>query len=68
MECFSQAADNNKGPIANTLKEWLSNHEAVLEVGSGSGQHAIHFSATLKDICWQPTEHPDVMPILTKNF
>ena len=68
MEGFSQAADNNKTPILNTLREWLSNGELVLEIGSGSGQHAIHITSTLSKIRWQPTEHPDVLPILTKNI
>ena len=65
MEGFSQAADNNKTPILNTLREWLSNGELVLEIGSGSGQHAIHIANALSKIRWQPTEHPDVLPILT---
>ena len=68
MEGFSQAADNNKTPILNTLREWLSNGELVLEIGSGSGQHAIHIASALSKIRWQPTEHPDVLPILTKNI
>ena len=68
MEGFSQAADNNKGPISNTLSEWLSDHKVVLEVGSGSGQHAIHVTATLNNIVWQPTEHPAVMPLLIRNI
>ena len=68
MEGFSQAADNNKTPILNTLSEWLSNGELVLEIGSGSGQHAIHIASALSKIRWQPTEHPNILPILTKNI
>ena len=68
MEGFSQAADNNKTPILNTLREWLSNGELVLEIGSGSGQHAIHITSTLSKIRWQPTERPNILPILTKNI
>ena len=68
MEGFSQAADNNKTPILNTLSEWLSNDELVLEIGSGSGQHAIHIAKALQKIRWQPTEHPNILPILTKNI
>ena len=68
MENFSQAADKNKGPILNTLSEWLASHQVVLEIGSGSGQHAVHFTTNLKDIVWQPTEHPKAMPILVRNI
>ena len=68
MEGFSQAADNNKTPILSTLSEWLSNGELVLEIGSGSGQHAVHIASALSKIRWQPTEHPDILPILSQNI
>ena len=68
MEGFSQAADNNKTPILNTLSEWLSNSELVLEIGSGSGQHAIHIANALRKIRWQPTEHPNVLRPLINNI
>ena len=68
MEGFSQAADNNKTPILNTLSEWLSNDELVLEIGSGSGQHAIHIAKALQKIRWQPTEHPSALQSLINNI
>lgn len=68
MEGFSQAADNNKTPILNTLSEWLSNDELVLEIGSGSGQHAIHIAKALQKIRWQPTEHPRALQSLINNI
>ena len=68
MVGFSQAADNNKTPILNTLREWLSNSELVLEIGSGSGQHAIHVANVLQKIRWQPTEHPNALPTLMNNI
>ena len=68
MEGFSQAADNNKTPILNTFSEWLSNNELVLEIGSGSGQHAIHIAKALQKIRWQPTEHPRALQSLINNI
>ena len=68
MEGFSQAADNNKTPILSTLSEWLSNGELVLEIGSGSGQHAVHIANALQKIQWQPTEHPNALPTLMNNI
>ena len=68
MEGFSQAADNNKTPILNTFSEWLSNDELVLEIGSGSGQHAIHIAKALQKIRWQPTEHPSALQSLKNNI
>ena len=68
MEGFSQAADNNKTPILNTFREWISNDELVLEIGSGSGQHAIHIAKALQKIRWQPTEHPSALQSLMNNI
>ena len=68
MEGFSQAAENNKTPILNTFREWLSNDELVLEIGSGSGQHAIHIAKALQKIRWQPTEHPSGLQSLMNNI
>ena len=68
MEGFSQAADNNKTPILEVLTSWLSDDQLVLEVGSGTGQHAIHMAAALKGIRWQPTDRLEVLPNLIKNI
>ena len=68
MEQFSQAADNNKSVIAEVLGDWLPVRASVLEIGSGSGQHAIHIGSTLTRVSWQPTEHPDRLEILASNI
>jgi len=68
MEGFSQAADNNKIPILEVLTSWLSDDQLVLEVGSGTGQHAIHMAEALKGIRWQPTDCLEVLPNLIKNI
>ena len=68
MEQFSQAADNNKSVIAEVLDDWLPARASVLEIGSGSGQHAIHIGSTLTHVSWQPTEHPDRLQILANNL
>lgn len=53
---FSPAADRNKEPILHALKPHLSAGQLVLEIGSGTGQHACFFANTLNEIIWQPTE------------
>ena len=68
MDGFSQAADNNKASILAVLKECLVADANVLEVGSGSGQHAIHMAAMLPEIRWQPSERDEVLPLLTRNI
>ena len=67
MEGFSQAAENNKRPILDVLKDWLKPGTCVLEIGSGSGQHAIYFSQALPNVQWQPSDRPEVQPLLQSN-
>lgn len=50
---FSQACENNKQPILDKLTPLLANRKNVLEVGSGTGQHAVHFAQALPHITWQ---------------
>ena len=68
MERYSPAAEKNKTPILEALRARLAPAARVLEVGSGSGQHALHFTETLPELRWQPTEHPEVMSALEANL
>ena len=52
----SPAAERNKQPIAAVLARILPVTGLVLEVASGTGQHAEHFARTLPTLTWQPTE------------
>lgn len=53
---FSQACENNKGPILEVLRGVYRTPVTVLEIGSGTGQHACHFARHLPHVEWQPTE------------
>jgi cyclopropane fatty-acyl-phospholipid synthase-like methyltransferase len=53
---FSEACERNKGPILKVLRRAFAGRLHVLEIGSGTGQHAVHFAANLQDLVWQPTE------------
>jgi SAM-dependent methyltransferase len=55
----SEACERNKGPILAVLREELATCTRVLEVGSGTGQHAVHFAASLTHVLWQPSELPE---------
>ena len=39
---FSQACENNKGPILAVLKQYFAQTKSVLEIGTGTGQHAVY--------------------------
>ncbi|WP_281647057.1 DUF938 domain-containing protein [Parendozoicomonas sp. Alg238-R29] len=53
---FSQACENNKEPILNVLKHHFDNASLVLEIGSGTGQHAVCFSQNLHHLTWQTSD------------
>lgn len=53
---FSPACENNKNPILNILQQYLSAGHRVLEIGSGTGQHAVFFANNLPSITWQPSD------------
>jgi hypothetical protein len=53
---FSPAAERNKGPILEALRRLLPPSTTVLEIASGSGQHAQHFAGACPGWLWQPTE------------
>jgi cyclopropane fatty-acyl-phospholipid synthase-like methyltransferase len=53
---FSEACERNKGPILEVLRVAFADRTQVLEIGSGTGQHAVHFAAHLAHLSWHPTE------------
>jgi hypothetical protein len=52
----SPAAERNREPIRQLLVELLPPVGAMLEIASGTGQHAVHFAAALPGWTWQPTD------------
>lgn len=56
------AASRNRDPIAEVLAEWLPLSGTVLEVASGTGEHAIWFAERFPSLDWQPSDtHPDAL-------
>lgn len=59
---FAPSAENNRHDILTVLKNELPTHSSVLELASGTGQHACHFAQALPEISWQPSELIDKLP------
>jgi hypothetical protein len=61
---FSPACERNRHVILAVLERWLPEQATVLEIGSGSGQHARHFTSRQPGWRWQPSEHPSSLATL----
>jgi cyclopropane fatty-acyl-phospholipid synthase-like methyltransferase len=55
---FSPAVARNSAPILAVLKRVLPAHGMVLEIGCGTGEHAVHFAAAMPGLTWLPSD-PD---------
>lgn len=58
MKPFSEASERNKEPILAILRELFADRRFVLEAGSGTGQHAVHFAQALPHLVWQTSDLP----------
>lgn len=61
---YSESCEQNREPILDVLREVFTDRTYVLEIGSGTGQHAVYFGAELPHLRWQtadlPLHHPDI--------
>lgn len=56
MKPHSESSEVNQGPILAELKQIFAGRKRVLEIASGTGQHAVHFARELPGLVWQPSE------------
>ena len=62
MKPYSEACERNRGPILEVLREHFADRRRVLEIGSGTGQHAVHFAAALPRLIWQTSDIAPGLP------
>ena len=58
---YAPAADRNRDPILEILRGRFADRRSVLEIGSGTGQHAVYFAAALSWLTWQTSDVSAVM-------
>ena len=68
MLAHSEACERNKDPILAVLRGAFGVSRSVLEVGSGTGQHAVHFARHLPHLSWQPSERRGELEALAERI
>ncbi|MFK7824652.1 MAG: DUF938 domain-containing protein [Oligoflexales bacterium] len=61
IRTYSEAADRNKVPIGNAIESYLKDYKSVLEIASGTLQHACYFAARFSHLDWTPSDMDDVI-------
>jgi len=56
---YSEACERNRDPILAVIAPLLAGRRALLEIGSGTGQHAVYFAARLPELIWYPSDRPE---------
>ena len=59
---YAQTCDRNKDPILSVLKNLLKEPGTVLEIGSGTAQHAVYFAEHLPHLKWKCTDLKENLP------
>ena len=62
MKPHAPSCDRNQGPILEVLRGCFSDRKQVLEVGSGTGQHAVFFAAAMPWLTWQTADMAESLP------
>ncbi|MDO9063787.1 MAG: DUF938 domain-containing protein [Sulfuricella sp.] len=56
MKPYAESCEQNQVPIVEVLQEIFANQQRVLEIASGTGQHAVYFGRALPHLTWQTSE------------
>ncbi len=71
MKPFAESCEQNKHPILTVLREEFAQASEILEIGSGTGQHAVFFANALPHLHWQTSDctgnHPGILTWLNED-
>ncbi len=56
---YSESCDQNRDPIFDIIQPLLANKKHLLEIGSGTGQHAVYFAKKLPHLTWQCSDQQE---------
>ena len=58
----AESCEQNRGPILTVIRPLLENCDSVLEIGSGTGQHAVYFAAQMPHLVWHTSDCAQNLP------
>lgn len=59
---YSESCDQNCAPILSVIKPLLTDNKSVLEIGSGTGQHAVFFARNMPHLTWHTSDREEYLP------
>lgn len=59
---YAEACERNRDPILEVLRRHFTDRHQILEIGSGTGQHGVHFAAALPQLSWQTSDLASNLP------
>ncbi len=59
---YAPACERNRDPILAVLREYFADRRRVLEIGSGTGQHAVYFAQAIPELVWQASDVKENLP------
>jgi len=62
LKPFADSCAENRRPILTVLRQLLPGRQRLLEIGSGTGQHAVYFSGEFPRLQWQTSDRQENHP------
>jgi len=59
MKPYAESCEQNRAPIQAILEDVFADRRQVLEIASGTGQHAVYFAQAMPHLTWQTSELPE---------